>query len=130
MAGLLYEAALRCGFAITERYSHSMDIYREAERFTPLGLDAAVVFGYKDLRFVNTTTTAVEFHLRTGEDAVQLQVFARHPEKILPRKLVPLRFADEGRFRRAVVSILDEDSNLVASVESTYLIPDRETTAI
>jgi vancomycin resistance protein VanW len=53
LSGLIYLLALKAGLTITERHTHSLDIYREAERFAPLGSDATVSFGYKDLRFVN-----------------------------------------------------------------------------
>jgi vancomycin resistance protein VanW len=54
LSGLIYLLALKAGLTITERHAHSLDIYREAERFAPLGSDATVSFGYKDLRFINT----------------------------------------------------------------------------
>lgn len=54
VSGLLYYLALHCGLEILERHHHSVDIYAEHERFAPLGADATVVFGYKDLRFRNT----------------------------------------------------------------------------
>ena len=53
LSGLIYFLALHAGLIITERHSHSLDIYKEEERFTPLGSDATVVYGYKDLRFLN-----------------------------------------------------------------------------
>jgi vancomycin resistance protein VanW len=53
LSGLIYLLALKAGLTIAERHAHSLDIYREAERFAPLGSDATVSFGYKDLRFVN-----------------------------------------------------------------------------
>ena len=53
LSGLIYFLALHAGLTITERHSHSLDIYKEEERFTPLGSDATVVYGYKDLRFIN-----------------------------------------------------------------------------
>jgi vancomycin resistance protein VanW len=53
VSGLLYEAGLRAGLAVIERHPHSRDLYAEAERFTPLGMDATVVWPYKDLRLLN-----------------------------------------------------------------------------
>jgi vancomycin resistance protein VanW len=44
---------------IIERHAHSIDIYREEERFTPLGADATVVWGFKDLRLRNPHSFAV-----------------------------------------------------------------------
>lgn len=53
VASLLYLLALQSGLVVCERHAHSVDIYREAERFTPLGADATVVWGFKDLRLRN-----------------------------------------------------------------------------
>ena len=54
LASILYHTALLAGLEIVERYPHSIDIYKnDSERFTPLGADATVVFGFKDLRLKN-----------------------------------------------------------------------------
>jgi vancomycin resistance protein VanW len=54
LSGLIYFLAIKAGLQVNERHAHSLDIYTEAERFTPLGSDATVAYGYKDLRFTNT----------------------------------------------------------------------------
>jgi vancomycin resistance protein VanW len=61
LSGLIYLLALHTDCAVLERHPHSQDIYTDATRFTPLGSDAAVVFGYKDLRIKNQTTTPIRF---------------------------------------------------------------------
>jgi vancomycin resistance protein VanW len=61
LSGLIYLLALHTDFDIIERHPHSQDIYTDETRFTPLGSDAAVVYGYKDLRIKNQTTTPVRF---------------------------------------------------------------------
>ena len=48
----LYNAALLANLPITERYNHS--IYGEATNYVPQGRDAAVFYGYKDLKFTNS----------------------------------------------------------------------------
>lgn len=54
LSGIIYELGLRSGLHIAERHAHSRDLYAsEAERFTPLGLDATVVWPWKDLRLEN-----------------------------------------------------------------------------
>ncbi len=53
VSGLLYLLSLRGGMQVLERHAHSVDIYREEERYAPLGADATVVYGYKDYRFLN-----------------------------------------------------------------------------
>jgi vancomycin resistance protein VanW len=54
LSGLIYYLAIHTGVQIIERHHHSIDIYEDEERFTPLGSDATVVYGYKDLQFKNT----------------------------------------------------------------------------
>ncbi|MCC6276133.1 MAG: VanW family protein [Leptospiraceae bacterium] len=53
LAGLIFHLALESGMEILERHNHSIDIYTEETRYTPLGLDAAVSYLQKDLRFRN-----------------------------------------------------------------------------
>lgn len=59
LSSIIYHQALRLGFEIIERHNHSLDLYHESERFTPLGSDATVVFAYKDLRFKNNTNCSI-----------------------------------------------------------------------
>ncbi|HTP30232.1 MAG TPA: VanW family protein, partial [Anaeromyxobacteraceae bacterium] len=47
-----------------ERHSHSIDLYTDSTRFAPLGADATVAYGRKDLRFENTLTGLVSFGFR------------------------------------------------------------------
>lgn len=65
LSGIIYLLALKAGLTIVERHAHSLDIYREEERFAPLGSDATVSFGYKDLRFINNLPhpIALQFHI-------------------------------------------------------------------
>lgn len=54
LSGIAYELGLRGGLDIVERHAHSRDLYEaEEDRFTPLGLDATVVWPWKDLRLEN-----------------------------------------------------------------------------
>ncbi len=59
LSSLIYYLALQSGMDIVERHSHSIDIYREDERYTPLGADATVTWGFKDLRIHNPFSFAV-----------------------------------------------------------------------
>lgn len=62
-SGLVYWLALRLGMNILERHAHTVDLYNEKTRFTPLGSDATVVFGHKDLRFSNCLPSPVVIEL-------------------------------------------------------------------
>lgn len=61
ISSMVYHLALLSGLKVIERHSHSVDIYEENQRFTPLGADATVVWGYKDLRLHNPHPFAVSF---------------------------------------------------------------------
>ena len=64
LSSLLYHLALLGGVEVDERHAHSLDIYREEDRFTPLGADATVVWGVKDLRLRNPHPFAVSIACR------------------------------------------------------------------
>lgn len=53
LSGILHHLALVTGLSVPERHAHSIDLYREPDRFAPLGSDATVVWGAKDLRLGN-----------------------------------------------------------------------------
>lgn len=58
----LFNVLLLAGCEILERHSHSMDPYGD-RRFFPLGRDAMVYHGYRDLIVRNTSTAAVQLRL-------------------------------------------------------------------
>ena len=82
LSGLIYFLALRAGLNIMERHPHSMDIYTDEERFTPLGSDATVAYGYKDLRFINPHTFVVGFSFELSPSCLKGIISAK--EKMEP----------------------------------------------
>jgi vancomycin resistance protein VanW len=79
LSGLLYVAALECGLEILERHPHSLDIYTDATRFAPLGADATVVYGHRDLRFRNTLDQPIGFSCEVDPGQVTLSLCASQP---------------------------------------------------
>lgn len=69
LLSMVYHLALLAGLSIIERHPHSIDIYEEHQRFTPLGADATVVWGFKDLRLHNPHPFPVsfEFFVNNGQ---------------------------------------------------------------
>lgn len=63
LSGLIYNLALLSGCEIIERHNHSIDAYGE-ERYIPLGRDATVAYGHKNLRFRNPHKFAISFDLK------------------------------------------------------------------
>ncbi|QIO04606.1 VanW family protein [Acinetobacter shaoyimingii] len=70
---ILYITALKAGLKIIERHAHSVDIYQEHERFTPLGSDATIVYAYKDLQFKNIFDFPIQINLRRKHDVLIAQ---------------------------------------------------------
>lgn len=62
LSGLIYNLALLSGCTIIERYNHSIDAYGE-DRYIPLGRDATVAYGRKNLRFANPYDFAIQLEL-------------------------------------------------------------------
>lgn len=76
LSSLMYHLGLLAGLDITERHAHSIDIYHEHERFTPLGADATVVWGFKDLRMANPHACKVVFECFVNGHALTGRVYA------------------------------------------------------
>lgn len=71
LSGMLYMLALQAGLKIVERHPHSKDIYTDATRFAPLGSDATVVYGYKDLRILNNSPAALCLRFDINEAGIE-----------------------------------------------------------
>ena len=70
LSGILYHLALQAGLEIIERHPHSLYIYTEESRYTPLGSDATVVYGYKDLRIKNSFSFPIAFQFEIKEEEI------------------------------------------------------------
>lgn len=64
LSSMIYHLALLAGLTVIERHPHSIDIYEEHQRFTPLGADASIVWGFKDLRLYNPHPFSVALKTR------------------------------------------------------------------
>ncbi|BES61111.1 VanW family protein [Dysgonomonas capnocytophagoides] len=79
LSGIIYLCALKAGLSINERYNHTVDIYTEEERFTPLGADATVVYGYKDLRVVNPYPFDIRFEFEIQDGYMSCNLLSTKP---------------------------------------------------
>ena len=79
ISGLVYFLALKSGLTIIERHSHSKDIYTDATRFAPLGSDATVVYGYKDLRFQNNLSSPICFRFFIKDQDISTCICSDQP---------------------------------------------------
>lgn len=80
LSGIIYHLSLIAGLTILERVNHSVDLYHDQDRYTPLGADCAVFYGYKDLRFRNDHNHAVQFRFEISDD--RLVAYLESPEAI------------------------------------------------
>ena len=68
LSSIIYHLSIIAGMSIVERHNHSVDIYNDEDRFTPLGADATVAYGYKDLRVKNEYSFPVRFNFEIIND--------------------------------------------------------------
>ena len=113
LSGLVYYLSLKSGLEIIERHNHSMDIYTEETRFTPLGSDATVVYGYKDLKIRNNLTAPVKFSFQLEEETITV---ALNCMDILPEREVRFEQIDSSQSPIRIRTIVD---NIIIA-ESSY----------
>ena len=70
LSGIIYQVSLLAGLNCLERHAHSVDLYTEETRFAPLGSDATVVYGYKDLLVENTLPSPLKFEFDIEENSL------------------------------------------------------------
>lgn len=56
LSSTIYNAALKLNLEVIERHTHSGDVH-----YIPQGQDAAVSYGYQDLKFKNTRSYSIKF---------------------------------------------------------------------
>ena len=120
LSGIAYELGLRAGLILCERHPHSQDLYSEEERFTPLGLDATVVWPHKDLRLANPFDVPVT--LRLVLDKMVLRASLHAPRPIGAMAIEIERTDHEGRREvrvsrrgeRQAIAVLSHDGYAVA----------------
>ncbi len=79
VSSTLYNAALLANLAVVERYNHS--IYGEATKYVPLGRDAAVFFGYKDLKFRNNLDHEIVIFAKVEGEVLQVNILGSSLDK-------------------------------------------------
>ncbi|PKP59956.1 hypothetical protein CVT91_05875 [Candidatus Atribacteria bacterium HGW-Atribacteria-1] len=79
VSSTLYNASLLANLPIVERYNHS--VYGEATKYVPLGQDAAIFYGFKDLRFKNNSDHAIVIFSKVFRDTLQVSIFGGNEDK-------------------------------------------------
>lgn len=117
LAGIIYHTALVAGLDVLERHSHSVDIYREEERYTPLGADATVVYGYKDLKLINPHSFTVQLSFKLEPDQLSCLILS---ESRLPKNKIEFSRKDLGDKWEVSTVRIDANGNKQALLISTY----------
>lgn len=94
LSGIIYHTALKANLQILERYNHSVDIYSEEERFAPLGADATVVYGYKDLRIKNNKRFSIKFEIEIEGNTITCSLAS---ENEIGENKVTFNYIDKGK---------------------------------
>lgn len=118
LSGLLYYLALQAGLSIVERSAHSLDIYTEKTRFTPLGSDATVVYGYKDLRLQNNLNFPICFRFQLESDLITGFLCATNP--VVEYKIGFIHEKTEDGVRVATVRYTKEQAGCSIVDTSVY----------
>jgi len=79
VSSTLYNAVLLANLPIAERYNHS--VYGEATKYVPLGQDAAIFYGFKDLKFKNNSDYAIVIFSKVFRDTIQVSIFGGNENK-------------------------------------------------
>ncbi len=116
LSGLIYYLALKSGLKVLERYNHSIDIYTEETRFTPLGTDATVVYGYKDLMIQNNKEHPIQFNIELMPESIIGNVLSQFEIQEVD---LEISLTKSENFKNAKVS--DNNGNLLN--QSRYRIP-------
>jgi len=80
VSSTLYNTALLANLPIIERYNHS--VYGEVTKYVPLGQDAAIFYGFKDLRFKNNSDHAIVIFSKVFRDTLQVSIFGGNEGKV------------------------------------------------
>ena len=99
LSGIVYEAGIRAGLAPVERHPHSQDLYEEQERFTPLGLDATVVWPWKDLRLANPLAIPVRLRIAVRDLTLHAELHAPEPVAAAEIRIERIDGANRRRVR-------------------------------
>ncbi len=94
LSGIMYITALKSGLDIIERHNHTVDIYKEEERFTPLGSDATIVYAYKDLRIKNMYPHPIQFVFIVNDNSIECRLMSM--QQIEPKQIDFTRSEKKG----------------------------------
>lgn len=116
LSGLIYLLSLEAGLTILERHNHSLDLYTESSRYAPLGSDATVVFGYKDLRIKNPYPFSIYFDFKIESKKITAFLYSKEEIK---KTTVTFKVVEQNERVKKVITYINERP----STTSNYKIP-------
>lgn len=119
ISGLIYYISLKAGLIILERHNHSVDIYRDETRFCPLGTDATLVYGYKDLRILNPYSFPIKFEMTVSNNHIEVKLLST--SKIKEKNL---DFKTQKEKENIIVTVMCESKEIIS--QSNYLQLDEK----
>lgn len=119
VAGMIYHLGLLGGLTVIERHPHSRDLYAEDQRFTPLGLDAAIMFGFKDLRMRNDGAASVILRLGSDGRILRGALFGASGARACS---LSLERVDSGESRQVTVTCTRPDGRIGSTSVDVYAI--------
>jgi vancomycin resistance protein VanW len=85
-----------------------LDLYTDETRFTPLGLDATVVYGHKDLRVKNKHPFPIYFDLIVDRNI--LSVHVKSEKALSPKQLF---FETQTADKNTIVHVKDANGKVI-----------------
>jgi len=109
VSSTLYNAVLLANLPIVERYNHS--VYGEATKYVPLGQDAAIFYGFKDLKFKNNSNHTIVIFSKVFRDTIQVNIFGEDEDE------AEVKIISKDKKIIDYQIIREKDSNLEAGQE-------------
>ena len=126
VASTLYNLAVLSNLEIVERYNHSMPVH-----YLPYGQDSTVAYGFKDLKFKNTTDAPVLIWAMPIENRVYIGFYGKKEapkvkwrHNILEKRVAPIKYQINPALKEDEKRIIMEGMD-GAKVES-YVIVEYE----
>lgn len=77
VSSTLYNVLLRANLPVTERHAHTLPVH-----YVPKGMDAAVVYGIKDLKFINNTPGHILIKTYVWQGGLTIKLFGSRDEEV------------------------------------------------
>lgn len=106
LSGLIYLLSLEAGLTILERHNHSLDLYTESNRYAPLGSDATVVYGYKDLRIKNPYPFSIYFDFKIDSEKITASLYSKEEIK---KKTVKFEVVEQDERIKKVITYINKN---------------------